>query len=172
MVDQGFVMVEHWISDWHQPFGFLSCSRNLKCEKVLWPEDATVYLFFFTTVSSVCCHLFPLFILGIKAEQSLLLNATWVLQPMTSWLKWPIGFHFFKTCGIHDSDKQYHGISDHVFILVDEWHWTFNGQKKFCREKDGQLTQLQALQNIELLNLEGNRLSDWKTILRLGHLPR
>ena len=101
MMDQGFVMVEHWISDWHQPFGFLSCSQNLKCEKVLWPEDATVYLFFFTTVSSVCCHLFPLFILGIKAEQSLLLNATWVLQPMTSWLKWPIGFHFFKTCGIH-----------------------------------------------------------------------
>nr|XP_058944024.1 tubulin-specific chaperone E-like [Pocillopora verrucosa] len=40
------------------------------------------------------------------------------------------------------------------------------------REKDGQLTQLQALQNIELLNLEGNKLSDWKTILRLGHLSR
>ena len=171
MMDQGFVMVEHWISDWHQPFGFLSCSRNLKCEKVLWPEDATVYLFFFTTVSSVCCHLFPLFILGIKAEQSLLMNATWVLQPIDILAKMTPQFSLFQDLW-HSSDKQYHGISDYVFILVDEWHWTFNGQKKFCREKDGQLTQLQALQNIELLNLEGNRLSDWKTILRLGHLPR
>ncbi|KAL9981206.1 hypothetical protein ACROYT_G009878 [Oculina patagonica] len=40
------------------------------------------------------------------------------------------------------------------------------------RGTDGQLSQLQVLQNIELLNLEGNQLSDWKTILRLGHLPR
>ena len=41
-----------------------------------------------------------------------------------------------------------------------------------CRGKDGQISELQGLQNIELLNLEGNQLSDWKTILRLGHLPR
>lgn len=41
------------------------------------------------------------------------------------------------------------------------------------RENNGQLTQLRALGNIELLNLEGNKLSDWKSILRLGHLlPR
>ncbi|KAJ7377274.1 hypothetical protein OS493_030085 [Desmophyllum pertusum] len=40
------------------------------------------------------------------------------------------------------------------------------------RGKDDQLCQLQGLQNIELLNLEGNQLSDWTTILRLGHLPR
>ena len=41
-----------------------------------------------------------------------------------------------------------------------------------CRSKDGQLGDLQGFQNVELLNLEGNQLSDWTSILGLGQLPR
>ena len=53
------------------------------------------------------------------------------------------------------------------------WHQGFIKECcSLCRGKNAQLFELQGLQNIELLNLEGNQLSDWKTILLLGHLPR
>ena len=41
-----------------------------------------------------------------------------------------------------------------------------------CRRKDGQVDKLQGLQNITLLNLQGNQLSEWTTVLRLGHIPQ
>ncbi|XP_073257799.1 tubulin-specific chaperone E-like [Porites lutea] len=54
---------------------------------------------------------------------------------------------------------------------LKELHVCHNCLKNLRRE-DGQLCDLQGFQNVQLLNLEGNQLSDWTSILRLGQLPR
>ncbi|XP_068679242.1 tubulin-specific chaperone E-like isoform X1 [Montipora foliosa] len=40
------------------------------------------------------------------------------------------------------------------------------------RLKKGQVSELHRLQNLRLLNLEGNQISEWEAVLKLGHLPR
>ncbi|XP_067033871.1 tubulin-specific chaperone E-like isoform X1 [Acropora muricata] len=54
---------------------------------------------------------------------------------------------------------------------LKELHTCHNCLRNLSK-KDGQVSGLQRLQNISLLNLQGNQLSDWGVILKLGHLPK
>ncbi|XP_029204560.2 tubulin-specific chaperone E-like isoform X2 [Acropora millepora] len=54
---------------------------------------------------------------------------------------------------------------------LKELHTCHNCLRNLSK-KDGQVSGLQRLQNISLLNLQGNQFSDWGVILKLGHLPK
>lgn len=61
-------------------------------------------------------------------------------------------------------------LNCNLYIIFERNSLTLHSS--LCRRKDGQVDELQGLQNITLLNLQGNQLSEWTTVLRLGHLPR
>ncbi|XP_074636357.1 tubulin-specific chaperone E-like isoform X4 [Acropora palmata] len=54
---------------------------------------------------------------------------------------------------------------------LKELHTCHNCLRNLSK-KNGQVSGLERLQNISLLNLQGNQFSDWGVILKLGHLPK